>query len=287
MLIQPHTLAGALEALRRPASIPLAGGQIVLSRMNAGQEPAEVLVSLGRVRDLGMIRATDDGGLRIGAMVTVAELERIGGGQAGAGARLLAVTAAQVAHPAIRAAATLGGTVAAREPLADLPVSLLALDATVVIASLGSEGASSEREVSIERFLADPARPGEVVVAVKVPGFQSDTASVTFLKLNRVDHDYAFLSVAVCLAVREGKIAEARLSIGGGGARPIRAREAEALLSEVAPDDKVLWRAAQRAADICDPIDDVKASARYRQRVLPGVILRALQRVRENAAEPA
>lgn len=96
----------------RPATVPQAA--TLGGRYRAGgtdlqtQAPAAGgLVDLGGVAGLDEIAATEDGGLRIGAMVTLDQLSRSGLVQERAGA--LALTAGQIATPQIRAAGTVGG----------------------------------------------------------------------------------------------------------------------------------------------------------------------------------
>jgi xanthine dehydrogenase YagS FAD-binding subunit len=112
--VAPTSVEGAVDRLeeRAGASRPLAGGMDLIGLMKDYVLQPERLVALGDIGDLRGIEQTADGGLRIGAMVTVAEIaadERI---QAGWPA--LAAAAAEVGTPQIRNRGTIGGNLCQR-----------------------------------------------------------------------------------------------------------------------------------------------------------------------------
>jgi xanthine dehydrogenase YagS FAD-binding subunit len=89
----------------------IAGGSDLLGELKDDVVLYERLVSLAAIDELRHIRA-EEGGLRLGALVTVAQLEydpRLGGPY-----RLLAEAARSVATPEIRAQGTLGGNLCQR-----------------------------------------------------------------------------------------------------------------------------------------------------------------------------
>ena len=108
----------------------LAGGQSLLPLMKLRFASPTVLIDLGRVSDLSYVR--DEGTyVAIGAMtrhhdVATSELLR-------ADVPLLAHTAEAVGDPQIRHRGTIGGSVAHADAAADLPATLLALDAIFVV----------------------------------------------------------------------------------------------------------------------------------------------------------
>lgn len=102
----------ALRQISRPGSRLLAGGTDLLGCLRDGLFDANTLVSIGRIDALRGIERTGDGGLRIGALTTIAEIaahdtvrERYPG---------LAQAAAVVASPQLRNQATLGGNLCQR-----------------------------------------------------------------------------------------------------------------------------------------------------------------------------
>ncbi len=105
--VQPQSLADALAILGdRPATIH-GGGTDVLGCLRDGVLSAETVMSLTAIEELRGVRSTSDGGLRIGALTTIAELaaapavaERY---------QALAEAARSVASPQLRNQGTLAG----------------------------------------------------------------------------------------------------------------------------------------------------------------------------------
>jgi len=112
--VAPTSVDGAVERLAESPgeSLPLAGGMDLLGLMKDYVLEPERLVSLGNIGDLYGIESTDDGGLRIGAMVTVAEIASDARIQADWPA--LAAAATEVGTPQIRNRGTLGGNLCQR-----------------------------------------------------------------------------------------------------------------------------------------------------------------------------
>ena len=144
----------------------------------------------------------------------------------------------------------------------DFCVALAALDAVVEI-----EGQAGRREVALEEFhlLPDTAperesvlMPGELVVAVRLPGAATRFAAhARYLKLReRTSYAFALVSAAACLHIEDGVIAEARLALGGVAAKPWRARAAEAALAGARPNSEHFRRAAEAALAEARPSGD-------------------------------
>jgi carbon-monoxide dehydrogenase medium subunit len=176
------------ELLARPGARILAGGQSLIPSLNMRLAAPELLVDITGLRELATISPTANG-LRIGALVTHAMLER--SREVAECVPLLAQAAAQVAHPAIRNRGTLGGSLALADPAAEYPACVLALDATIVIA-----GARGERRLAAKDFfrgLFETAiQPGELLVAAEFPRAERSV----FLELARRHGDYAIVGLA-------------------------------------------------------------------------------------------
>lgn len=144
----------------------------------------------------------------------------------------------------------------------DFCVPLTALDAVVEI-----EGPVGRREVALEDFHVLPGStpqresvlaPGELVVAVRLPGAAARFAAhARYLKLReRTSYAFAVVSAAACVHIEDGMIAEARLALGGVAAKPWRAREAEAALAGVRPGSESFRHAAEAALAGARPSGD-------------------------------
>ncbi|MFN2646222.1 MAG: xanthine dehydrogenase family protein subunit M, partial [Burkholderiales bacterium] len=159
------SLAQAFELVARPGAKILAGGQSLIPSLNMRLASPELLVDITGLRELATIARTASG-LRIGALVTHAMLER------SADVRevvpLLAQAVAHVAHPAIRNRGTLGGSLALADPADEYPACALALDATLVLASRRGERRVPAAEFFRALFETD-IREGELLAAVEFP----------------------------------------------------------------------------------------------------------------------
>jgi xanthine dehydrogenase YagS FAD-binding subunit len=116
----------------------------------------------------------------------------------------------------------------------DVAVALTAFDA--VVETVGPGG---PRQIAIDDFFLAPGdtperehplAQGELIVAIAVPPAPIARGSV-YLKLrDRQSYEFALVSVAAALSVRDGHVADVRLALGGVGTKPWRARRAEAAL---------------------------------------------------------
>jgi xanthine dehydrogenase YagS FAD-binding subunit len=116
----------------------------------------------------------------------------------------------------------------------DLAVALVAFDA--VVHTLGPDGT---RETAIDDFHLLPGDTphlehalghGELIVAVELPPLEIARASLYLKFRDRRSYEFALVSVAAAIAVRDGVVAEARLALGGVATKPWRARRAEEAL---------------------------------------------------------
>lgn len=109
---RPHSLSQALTQLASPGAHAHAGGTDLLGCLRDNVFAAKRVVSLGHLEELRGVRPTSDGGLRIGALTTIAEIashdvvkERYSA---------LALAASLVASPQLRNQGTIGGNLCQR-----------------------------------------------------------------------------------------------------------------------------------------------------------------------------
>ena len=122
--------AAALMAQHAPDARFLAGGTDLLVDLKIGRVRVGHLVSLNRIEALRGISATE-AGLRIGALTTIAQLER--SALVNAGFAPILDAASQMAAKQIRNMATVGGNLSCGVPCADLPAILTAMKASVLL----------------------------------------------------------------------------------------------------------------------------------------------------------
>jgi carbon-monoxide dehydrogenase medium subunit len=266
----------------------LAGGTDLLVQIQAGRVRPRHVVSLHRLRELAALSVDRSNGggqapalqhleIRLGALVTHRTIERTA---AFAGALGALIEGAQVigGHQ-VRNVATIGGNVMNASPAADLVPVLLALDGVAHLV-----GPAGEHTIPLDRFLAGRGRteraPGELLTAVIMPALPPRSATA-FIKAGRRK---AMEISVVCVAARltldagRGRCAEARIALGAVAPRTVRARGAERALEGQPLTPEVIRRAGELALADCDPISDVRASARFRRHLVGTLVTRALER---------
>jgi aerobic carbon-monoxide dehydrogenase medium subunit len=253
----------------------LAGGATLVAMMNARLVEPTALVSLSDIAALRGIARLADGSVRIGAMSRHAETARSDLFQEGQ--RIVPLAAGRIANAVVRNMGTMGGSVAFADPAADYLPALAASDAIVEI--VGPDGS---RELQVLEFVEDwyttNLAPGEIIAGFRVPPAPPGSRA-HFEKLDRSAGDFAIASVALVLAVEDGRCTAARVAIGGCAPAPVRRREAEALLEGSRLEPKVIAEAGKFLADATDPVDDIRASADYRRAVVPRLLAKAVARV--------
>ncbi|PZU91759.1 MAG: xanthine dehydrogenase small subunit [Chelatococcus sp.] len=302
-----EALAGLLAA--HPDATLVAGATDVGLWVTKGLRRLDPVIFLGRVAALNAV--SDEGDhLRLGAMTNNADLRtalaplspqldelmrRFGGEQ-------------------VRNAGTIGGNIANGSPIGDLPPALIALGATLVLASAPSlpGGAADEaiqegpgetpsqapldrfaalamtgeadlfrRPLPLEAFFLDyrkqDRRPDEFVEAVLVPKpLPGDLVHVSKIS-KRFDEDISAVCGAFLLRLRpDGVIGEARLAYGGMAGIPKRATAAEDALIGRPWDEASVGAAIAALPQDFTPLSDMRASAAYRLTVAGNLLRRFL-----------
>lgn len=271
-LHRPETVAEALGLLAIEGARAISGGATLVAMMNASLAEPSALVSLARVSELRGFSRLPDGTARIGAMrrhrETAEESDFCDGQQ------IVALAARQIANATVRNMGTIGGSISFADPAADYPPALVAADARIEIA-----GPAGRREVRAQEFFTGwyetALRPGEIVTAVLIPPAPAGTVA-HYEKLARVSGDFAIASVAAVLQISGGRPAHVGLAIGGCGPAPVRVEAAEELLVSEGLTQTAIARAGELIASHLDPLDDTRASADYRRKVVPRLLAKTL-----------
>lgn len=251
----------------------LAGGHSLIPAMKLRLAQPEVLIDLGRVRDLAGIRE-EKGEVRIGAMTTHTQIEM--SEKLRAACPLLPETAAQIGDVQVRNKGTIGGSLAHSDPAADWPAAILALGAELVAA-----GAKGERVIKAEDFFVDllttALQPGEILreIRIRVP---AGKLGQSYIKVRQPASGFALVGVAVSLT-RNAKGACASIGIGvtGAAAKAYRERGVEKALLGGMLDDNAISAASKHAGKGAELSSDLFASADYRRHLVAVITRRALQ----------
>jgi CO/xanthine dehydrogenase FAD-binding subunit len=270
MFIRPGTLDEAAAALAEHGGTPIAGGTDLYPAWVNAPRP-ETLVDLTGVAGLrGISQGSDT--IRIGGATTWSDIVAANLPPA---FDALKAAARDVGSVQIQNSGTIAGNLCNASPAADGMPPLLALGAQVELASV-----SGRRTLPLEQFVLGNRRTArrkdEIVAAVIVPRRNEDARSV-FLKLG--SRRYLVISIVMVAATLlrdgSGRVLHAAVAVGAASevARRMPAVEARLLsapprtpaASLVHPSDLVL-----------SPIDDVRATAHYRQDAALTLVRRAL-----------
>ncbi len=283
-------LDDALEALADTSveTRPLAGGQSLVPMLNFRLAAPERLVDLNGIEELARVEETPDGGLRLGAMTRVRQLER--DPRVARCAPLLAEAAPFIAHAQIRSRGTIGGSVAHADPAAELPAVLLVLGARVRIARRAPEGAPGPREeriLDLADFFLGPffsaLEPDELLTAIEVPP-PAAGEGIAFDEVARRRGDYALAGVAARVRLDAGGTCrEAAISLVNGGSTPCLMSEAAGVIAGREPTPEAVAAAAAVCAETAEPAADMHASEAYRRHLIRVLTERVLTRAAERA----
>ncbi|NJO38147.1 MAG: xanthine dehydrogenase family protein subunit M [Rhizobiales bacterium] len=264
----PQALTEALALLGQADgdAMPLAGGQSLMPMMNFRLAAPSLLVDLNHIDELRGLSDQGDA-IVIGAMTRFVELQHAE--LVSRHLPLMVQALPHIAHPAIRNRGTIGGSVALADPAAEMPALLLALDATVIVASLDGERAIAAGD--FHRGLYETAlRPGEIIKAISIPK-ASGNRHVAFDELARRHGDYAMVGLAATAAAA-APFGNLRLAFFGIANRALRATDAEDALNGCMPNDDQAMAAAKAAIAGLTFHGDLHAAAATK-RHLAGVLL--------------
>jgi carbon-monoxide dehydrogenase medium subunit len=271
--------AVALLAEHGPSVKVLAGGTDLLVDLKSASvdSPAgvpDVVLDISRAADLKGIAMTERG-LRIGALVTHAEIMR------SPLVREVVPVLADAAHTIgavqTRNLGTLGGNLVTCVPSMDSGPALMALDASVTVA-----GPGGARELPLAEFFVGPRKtalaPGELLVAIVIPTASLGKPAI-FLKFGlRKGQALALVNVAASTWIDPDRYAfvAPRIALGAVAPTVIRALQAEAYLEGRAVTPEAMAEAGRIAATEARPISDFRASAEYRRELVAVLTRRAL-----------
>ena len=259
----------------------LAGGTDLLVNMKMGKRAPKHVISLSRIEELSTVRG-DQGSLTLGACVTAGELKEQG--EIKAQFKGLCESAGSLGSPLIRNLATVGGNIVTARPAADLPPSLMAYGARIVL-----KKHKGERIIPLEEFFKGPGQtsiePEEILTAI-ILNEPPPYSGGGYVKLGvRKTLEISLVNVAAFFALDGpgGAIQDARIVLGAVAPIPIRSPSAEGILRGEKPDEVLFERAGIAASKDAKPIDDFRASAEYRREMVKVLTKRALRMAYEEA----
>lgn len=281
-LIRPRGLDELLAACARDGQPPmlLAGGTVALLDIRSGKLDPKVVVSLDGVDGLRGIRR-EGKAVVIGARTTVSDI--LASADLAAAAPSLLEASELFAGLMVRNAATVAGNIACGSPAADLVPPLLSLDAEVELA-----GAGKSRRVALADYYRgykqDVREAGELIARVVLPDPEPGDFNAFYKLARRKGDAITVVGVAVTVRLSGGACGKVRIALGSVSPAPMRATAAEAVLEGRALSADLIEAAAEAAERECSPIDDVRASAAYRRKMVRVLVRRLLGQAAEKLA---
>ncbi|HEY83510.1 MAG TPA: 2Fe-2S iron-sulfur cluster binding domain-containing protein [Chloroflexi bacterium] len=260
----PTSLQQALELLDefQPNARIIAGGTDLILEIEKGIRRPEAVIDISRLNGLDTIWLDEDERIHLGPTITHNQV--IGSTLCRERAFPLVNACWQIGSPQIRNRGTVAGNLITASPANDTISPMMALDASVTLASV-----DGERTLSLKDFFLGVRKtaltPQEMLVDIHFPAMQPNQVG-TFEKLGlRRAQAISIINVAVVLTFDRDKISDARITLGSVAPTIIRAPKAEAALIGQSFSDKIITHAANLAAEAAKPIDDLRGSASYRR----------------------
>jgi len=258
----------------------MAGGTDLLVRMRMGLGAPGLIVDIKRIAGLRTI-AAEDGGWRIGAAVSGAEL----GEHAALRADWPGVVEAVelIGSTQVQGRATMAGNLCNASPAADSVPAMVAAGATARIA-----GPKGSRDMAVESLPVGPGRtslgPGEFITSIFLPARGARAADAYLRFIPRTEMDIAVVGCGVSLSLdASGTCTSARVALGAVAPTVLLVEDAGAALVGTAVDDAALERLAGICAAAARPIDDKRGTVAFRKHVAGVLARRAAGIARDRA----
>ena len=269
------TAAVALLAGEAGTARVLAGGTDLLVQLRVGFVEPDLIVDLKRIEALHEI-VEEDGGYRIGAVVSGAELEE----HAGVSAMWPGVVEAVnlIGSTQVQGRATMVGNLCNASPAADAVPAMVAASATVRIS--GPNG--RRRDADVGDIATGPGKTslenGEIVESVFLPAKPKHSGDAYLRFIPRTEMDIAVVGAGVSLTLDDNGICtDARVTLGAVAVKVLLVEEAAAALIGTKVDAAALEKLAAAASAAAKPIDDKRGTKEFRKKISGVMARRAAQ----------
>jgi len=280
---QPTTLPETLALLQSHSSQArlLAGGTDVLVELQRGVKPTNTLIDISALHELRYIQE-DTHYLTLGALTTHNDI--LSSAACHRHALALVQACQEVGAPQIRARATVAGNLLTASPANDTIPPLLALDAELVLSS-----PTGHRLILLTQFYQGvrrtQLRSDELLREIRIPILPQPRRSL-FLKLGlRKAQAISVINLALVLTGQHEQISDARITLGCVAPTVVHAPTVEDFLIGKKLTPAVCKEAAHLVLRDCSPINDVRASASYRQQTLVNLLAYGLERLSSDTPE--
>lgn len=259
---------------------PIAGGTDLVVGSRQGKFPLpEDLIAIDRVTELAGIEEGSTE-IRIGSGVTHAQLmapgvvvDQLTG---------IADAAALVGSPATRNVGTIGGNVMNGSPAMDTGAPLLVLGAQAELRT-----AADTRLVALDDLWVGPgktsASPEELCTALVVPKPVASSGSAYVRLEYRRSMEIAIVGAAAAVTLDGDVISSISVALAAVAPTILPVVGLDQFVGQ-SPTEVTLGAIAEAASDQCTPISDLRASERYRRKMIGVMAQRAVDAAAKRAA---
>lgn len=279
--IAPRSAEEAVHKLAERAGDArlLAGGQSLIPLLNLRMARPAALIDLGRCPELAYVRQ-ESSWISFGPMTRQADAEQ--SALVREHCPLVAKALPYLGPPPTRSRGTVCGTLAHADRLAELPAVAVALGAEMI-----AQGPKGKRTIVARDFfvgdLTTALAPDEMLREVRFP-VETRASGCGFVEATIRHHDLMLLGVAARLEFSGeergagGRCVAAQLTVVGGYSVPQRLAQAESHLARTGMlDDAAIGEAARLSVEDVALQGDTYATERYRRRILPALVERAVR----------
>ncbi len=267
---RPENLSEALSLINDHSKILLiAGGTIGILSLKKRAVNPDLVVDIGKLKELKGIEFVD-GKYKMGSAVKIYEI--VESKFDGPGFSLLRQAASKIGDPLLRNMGTAGGNVCLGDPSNDLPPALLVLDAEIIIASQ-----AGTRNLKISDFYRGPfmtlLAKNEILYYISFA--ELGKGYRWFYYKYYIRHlDHSVVNVAALGKVKDGRIEDLRMAIGGMSVRIPALLETSWIKGRAAGQEEMKMVVAA-ALEKCLCADDRQGSAEFKKRIIERVIQKA------------
>jgi carbon-monoxide dehydrogenase medium subunit len=262
----------ALLDLHQDSARIIAGGSDLLLEMQRKVRDVSVLIDLGSIEGLDGI-SHEDGRITMGPMTTHKAV--IDSDSVQIHGLPLAQASLEVGSAQLRNRATVAGNLITASPANDTISALLALDASVTLASV-----DGDRTVSLADFYLGVRRtvmqPNELLTQISFPVLDGSNKGM-FVKVGlRSAQAISVVHAAAVITYARSKVQTARIALGSVAPVVVLVDAGDLLVGQKLTDDLIASCAAAAASEV-QPISDVRATAEYRSAMVEVAVSRMLK----------
>jgi xanthine dehydrogenase small subunit len=227
------------------------------------------LISLSRVDGLNTIKDSAEG-LSIGAALPFSKVEAL----LFENFPELKELVWRFASKPIRNQATVGGNVANASPIGDFPPVLLALNAKVCL-----DDGENRRIIPADHFFTEYRQTAmhqhEWIESIYLPKPSTNTTLRAYKVSKRFEDDISAVCAVFSIAIDNGNIVDLSTGFGGVAATPVSVPLlSEKLMGRSWSDRQTMLLGCDILQSAFEPIDDVRASAEYRNQIAANLFQR-------------